>query len=304
MVNNQIIKKNSFHAWVLAARPKTLTGAIVPVLMGSALALFDLKFSWFPALICLIFAALMQMSANFINDLFDYLKGSDREDRLGPERACAQGWISPNAMKWGIAITVAVACLIGCILIYYGGWVTIAIGAASVLFAFLYTTCLSYYGMGDILVLIFFGLVPVGGTYYVQSLDLTANTIIISLACGLVIETLLVINNYRDRDADKQSGKRTLIVRFGEQFGRYLYLLSGLLAVALMLSLIKHHPFGALLPIIYIFPHYATWKEMVQIRSGKKLNSILGKTSRNMLLFGMLSTIGLIIDYLFPYILS
>src|SRR5574344_1851997 len=221
------LQPNSIKAWLLAARPKTLAGALTPVLIGSALAFMHGSFHWLPVFICFILAALMQMSANFINDLFDYLKGSDREDRLGPERACAQGWISPNAMKWGIAITVAVACLIGCILIYYGGWVTIAIGAASVLFAFLYTTCLSYYGMGDILVLIFFSLVPVGGTYYVQSLDLTANTIIISLACGLVIETLLVINNYRDRDADKQSGKRTLIVRFGAQFGRYLYLLSG-----------------------------------------------------------------------------
>lgn len=303
-MNHQQIKTNSFHAWILAARPKTLTGAIIPVLMGSALALFDLKFSWIPALICLVFAALMQMAANFINDLFDFLKGSDREDRLGPERACAQGWISPHAMKWGIGVTVIIACLIGCILIYYGGWVTIGIGAASVLFAFLYTTCLSYYGMGDLLVLTFFGLAAVGGTYYVQALDWTTDTTLVSLACGMVIETLLVVNNYRDREADRKSGKKTLIVRFGEKFGSHLYLMSGVLAAALMLLLIPQHLFGALLPIIYLFPHFSTWKEMMQINNGKKLNSILGKTSRNMLLFGLLSSIGLIADYLFPYILS
>ena len=95
---NNTIQKNSFYAWILAARPKTLTGAIIPVLMGSALSLLDQKFSWIPALVCLFFAGLMQIAANFINDLYDYLKGSDREDRLGPERACAQGWISPYAM--------------------------------------------------------------------------------------------------------------------------------------------------------------------------------------------------------------
>lgn len=314
------IKKNSAKAWVLAARPKTLSGAIIPVLMGSALALFDMKFSWIPALVCLLFAALMQIAANFINDLFDFLKGSDREDRLGPERACAQGWISANAMKVGIVVTVVVAALIGCILIYYGGWTMIAIGAACVIFAFLYTTCLSYYGFGDILVLVFFGLTAVGGTYYVQALEWTADTTYVALACGFVIETLLVVNNYRDRDADKKSHKRTLIVRFGEKFGRYLYLYSGILAVFFMLMtlfepesymmatgdvlLIKHHILSGFLPLLYLIPHYRTWKEMVAIRSGKKLNSILGNTSRNMLLFGLLSTIGTVLDYLFPYILS
>lgn len=318
---NDTIKQNSLHAWILAARPKTLTGAIVPVMMGSALALLDNKFSWIPALVCLLFAGLMQMAANFINDLYDFLKGSDREDRLGPERACAQGWISPYAMKWGIAVTLAIAGCIGCILIYYGGWNMVWIGAASMLFAFLYTTCLSYYGFGDLMVIVFFGLTAVGGTYYVQALQWTVGTTLVALACGLVIETLLVVNNYRDREADKQSNKRTLVVRFGERFGGYLYLYSGGLAVLLMLfmlfepmysmsdsgsllAFVRLHLFTALLPLLYLQPHYRIWREMIRIHSGKKLNSILGKTSRNMLYFGLLSTIGMILDYLFPYILS
>ena len=103
------VKRNSLRAWILAARPKTLTGAITPVMIGSALAYMDGHFQWLPALICCLFAGLMQIAANFINDLFDYLKGTDREDRLGPERACAQGWISPRAMRNGIIVTVLFA---------------------------------------------------------------------------------------------------------------------------------------------------------------------------------------------------
>lgn len=134
------VKRNSLQAWILAARPKTLAGAITPVMIGCALAFADGKFNWIPALICCLFAGLMQVAANFINDLFDFLKGTDREDRLGPERACAQGWISAAAMKQGIFITVGLACLIGCTLLFYAGWELILIGALCVLFAFLYTT--------------------------------------------------------------------------------------------------------------------------------------------------------------------
>ena len=115
------IKQNSPYAWFLAARPKTLTGAIIPVLLGSALAFSDGQFKTAPALLCALFACGMQIAANFINDLFDYLKGTDREDRLGPERACAQGWISPRAMRNGIIVTVLFACLIGSALLFYAG---------------------------------------------------------------------------------------------------------------------------------------------------------------------------------------
>ena len=137
------VKRNSLQAWILAARPKTLTGAITPVMIGTALAAMDGRFHWLPALICCLFASLMQIAANFINDLFDFLKGTDREDRLGPERACAQGWISPQAMKTGIIITVALACLIGCTLLFFAGWELIIVGVLCVLFAFLYHRSLS-----------------------------------------------------------------------------------------------------------------------------------------------------------------
>lgn len=294
------IKRNSFRAWVLAARPKTLTGAIIPVMVGSALAFMDGHFVWLPALICAVFAGMMQIVANFINDLFDFLKGTDREDRLGPERACAQGWISPGAMKKGILITTILACLIGSTLLLYGGWKLIIVGAVCVLFAFLYTTGpypLSYNGWGDVLVILFFGFIPVGGTYYVQALSLNTGVIVCSLICGFIVDTLLVVNNYRDREADLKSGKRTVVVRFGEKFGRYLYLFLGIAAALLCLWFLKDgHWYVALLPQLYLIPHYITWRKMVKIHSGKKLNSILGETSRNMLLMGGLITLGILIS--------
>lgn len=294
------VKRNSFRAWMLAARPKTLTGAIVPVMIGSALAWMDDKFVWQPALICAVFAGLMQILANFINDLFDYLKGTDREDRLGPERACAQGWISAGAMKKGIAFVVILACVTGSMLLWYAGWELIIVGVVCVLFAFLYTTGpypLSYNGWGDVLVVLFFGFVPVGGTYYVQALSLNAEVLVASLVCGLVVDTLLVINNYRDRDADRQSGKRTVVVRFGEPFGRYLYLLLGVSASLLCLFFLwRGHWYAGLLPQIYLIPHYLTWKRMVKIRSGKQLNSILGETSRNMLFMGILLSLAFLME--------
>lgn len=289
------IKQNSFQAWMLAARPKTLTGAIIPVLVGVALACYQGEFHIVPALLCLFFACGMQISANFINDLFDYLKGSDRNDRLGPQRACAEGWITPRAMKLGIGIAITISCLMGLGLFYmawqqspYQGFELIATGALCVLFAFLYTTCLSYLGLGDLLVLLFFGFVPVCGSFYVQTLTLTSDVMIASIICGLLIDTLLVINNYRDREQDAISKKRTLIVRFGATFGHYFYLALGIVSALLCLWFAKGGNLSAiLLPIPYVVLHIRTWKKMVSIGSGVKLNSILGETSRNMLLLGI-----------------
>lgn len=177
----------------------------------------------------------------------------------------------------------------------------IIVGLLCVLFAFLYTTGpypLSYNGWGDVLVIVFFGFVPVGGTYYVQALTWTSDTTVASLICGLLIDTLLVVNNYRDREADARSGKRTVIVRFGEKFGRYLYLMLGVAASLLCFwFFFEGHLFAALLPLLYLIPHVLTWRRMVQIHSGKKLNSILGETSRNMLLMGILLSIGFLIRH-------
>lgn len=295
----QTVKVNSLNAWFLAIRPKTLTGAVIPVMMGTALALHDATVSWLPALGCLLFACAMQVAANFINDLYDFLKGTDRADRLGPERACAQGWITPRAMKRGIGVTLLLAAAAGLSVLWCvwshlpcGGWELVVLGAICMLFAFLYTTLLSYKGWGDLLVLLFFGLVPVCGTYYVQGFTITTNLLMTGLMCGVSIDTLLVVNNYRDREQDAVSGKRTLIVRYGEPFGRYLYLILGITCwlIALLMTLRGLLSTDQLVwaSSPYLLLHITTWRKMVRIRQGRKLNAILGETSRNMLLMGLL----------------
>ena len=294
------VQTNSIKAWILAARPKTLAAAATPVLLGCSLAYTDGHFQWIPALLCFLFAFSMQIDANFINDYYDYLKGSDREDRLGPERACAQGWITLSAMKKGMLFTTLLSCLWGLLLLKYCGIEMIPVGLLCVLFAFLYTAGpypLAYHGWGDVLVIVFFGFVPVGCTYYTMAHGWTWNVTIACAACGLVSDLLLMLNNYRDREQDKISGKRTLIVRFGEPAGRWAYLLLGIVAVALCSYYASNGYLGAtLLPLLFLIPHFFTWREMVRIFKGKELNIVLGKTARNIVLFGLLLSLGLILS--------
>ena len=294
-----MIKTNSFKAFVLAARPKTLTGASVPVMIALALAWADGGMEAFrpvPAILCMLFALVMQVDANLVNDYFDFKKGVDDEQRLGPKRACAQGWITLGAMRNAILVTTVVACLIGLPLVAYGGWEMVAVGAACVLFCFLYTTHLSYLGLGDLLVLVFFGLVPVCATFYLQRDMLTTETVMASIACGLVIDTLLVVNNYRDRDNDRRTGKTTLVVRIGPKASEWLYLLLGVVACAMGACFwMAGKPWAFLLPLGYLALHVNTWHKMVTINKGERLNDILGENARNMFVYGLLTTIGLIL---------
>ena len=214
------VKTNSVRAWVLAARPKTLAGAAAPVTMGGACAWMWLNsnwmlpaeaFDWAAFALCMLFAWIMQIDANFVNDYFDFKKGSDTELRLGPKRACAQGWITSGAMKTGIAATTLLACAAGLPLIWKGGPWMLAVGAACVLFCFLYTTKFSRLGLGDLLVLVFFGIVPVGFTFYLQTEVWTIEATLAGLGCGLAVDCLLMVNNYRDRDEDAGQGKKTIV---------------------------------------------------------------------------------------------
>ena len=193
------METNSPHAWFLAARPKTLTGAAVPVMIGIALAFHDAgteDFRIIPAILCMLFAFVMQIDANFINDYFDFKRGNDDETRLGPKRACSEGWITPSAMLKGIIATTLFGCAIGLPLIYYGGLEMIMVGLVCVVFCFLYTTLFSYLGLGDVLVLIFFGIIPVCVTQYLCAAPtagvglqgINIEGLLIALACGIVIE--------------------------------------------------------------------------------------------------------------------
>ena len=293
--------------WLLAARPKTLTGAMIPVILGSALAYHDGVLNWPLVICCALFAGFMQIAANMINDLYDYQKGTDREDRLGPERACAQGWITPEAMRKGIALVLCLASAAGMAALWmchqelpYHGLELVAIGVLCIIFAFLYTYGLSYIGMGDVLVLLFFGLVPVCGSYYIQAHQITWPCILLGFIAGISIDALLVINNYRDRDQDRISGKKTIIVWGGEKFGRYLYMFIGpivaILAIWLGYLINGNILYFQIAVYVYLVLHINAWNKMNRIRSGKALNKILGLTSMNMFILAILLALVIILQ--------
>lgn len=297
-----MVKTNSVKAWLLATRPKTLSAAAVPVMIGTAFALRNTseQFNWIPAILCLLFAWIMQIDSNLVNDYFDFKKGNDDETRLGPKRACSEGWITSDAMVWGILITTLLGCMTGIPLILYGGLEMVMVGIACVVFCFLYTTLFSYHGLGDILVLLFFGIIPVCCTYYVcmplhQQIP-TGEVIASSIACGLAIDALLIVNNYRDIDNDRSNGKITLAVRLGESKTRRLYESIGYIAAGIMIILvfIDLYQIDKVIPtyaiyLIYIILHRQSYKEMKRINKGAKLNQVLGLTARNILVFGLLS---------------
>ena len=297
------IKTNSLTAWVLAARPKTLTGAAVPVMIGLALAWVDAQqyvdgtFSWVAATLCLLFAFIMQIDANFINDFFDFVNGADdKETRLGPQRACTQGWVKLDSMKKAIALTTCLACVTGLPLVFYGGLEMLLVGLFCVVFCFLYTTHLSYLGLGDVLVLVFFGIVPVCITYYIQLHTCTWQVVIASVACGLVIDTLLLVNNFRDRDNDRTAGKMTLVVKIGETASLWMYLGVGIAACILGLVFWQNgHVLAFLLPLLYLVLHLFTYLKIKRIYRGKPLNACLGETARNIFIYGLMVTVGLLL---------
>lgn len=300
------VKTNSFRAWLLAARPKTLTAAAVPVMIGVAATIVEAQYSsgvktlplcsWLPALLCFLFAFVMQIDANFVNDYYDCLKGRDDESRLGPQRACQQGWVTMQTMQKAIAITSSAACIVGLPLIYYGGWQLIGIGVLCLVFCFLYTTLLAGKGMGDVLVLLFFGLIPCYFTYYVtmpEALQGFDNTRVwmLSLATGLVVDTLLIVNNYRDIENDRAAGKVTLVVLIGRKATELLYLLIVPVAQVLVLLSGDINMTGLLLMLLMLAFHLSTWRTMVRIGSGKALNRVLGMTARNIFIYGILTSL-------------
>ncbi len=297
------IETDSVKAWLLAARPKTLAGAAVPVMIGASLAYVDVvqyehgAFRWLAAVLCFLFAFIMQVDANFINDFFDFTNGADdSETRLGPRRACAQGWVKLDSMKRAIALTTCLACLVGLPLVWYGGLEMILIGLLCLVFCFLYTTHLSYMGLGDVLVLVFFGVVPVCISYYIQLHTCTWQVFLASLACGLVIDGLLIVNNFRDRDNDRAVGKNTLVVRIGDKASLALYLGVGVTACLTGLVFwLNGHVLAFVLPLLYLVLHVFTYLKIRRIHQGKALNLCLGETARNIFVYGLTVAAGLLL---------
>lgn len=210
--------------WLLAARPKTLSAAVVPVLMGTALAAQEPPaITWWVFWCALIGAVLIQIATNLINDALDFKKGADTAERLGPVRVTAAGLISPRSVMTAAYLCLFGAALCGIPLIYRGGWPMVAIGVTSILAAYAYTGGpfpLAYRGLGEVFVLIFFGFIAVGGTFYAHSLQWNARAGLAGFAAGSLATVLLVINNLRDVEGDRRSNKRTTVVRFGEPFAR------------------------------------------------------------------------------------
>lgn len=281
--------------WLEASRPKTLSASLSPVLLGTALAYHDGMFRPLSSLLCFLVAVSAQIASNFANDYFDYKKGADRVDRLGPERAVASGWIKPRAMLWATVLMLLLTCVSGSFLLVYAGWALVWVGVAIVVFALAYTAGpfpLAYNGLGDVCVLVFFGIVPVCFTYYVQALSITAPVFWLSLALGLLSVNILVVNNYRDYEQDKISGKRTTVVLYGKKFAEMFYLLNIVASAGCSFALWNVAGYGSLF-LVTLFPlFFSTWLDMKRT-AGVALNCILGRTARNVLVYAV--TVSLIL---------
>lgn len=294
-----MIRKNSPKAWLLAVRPTSLVASSSPVAVASSLAFLNGDFYWPPAVICLVFAVLAQCTVNMASDYFDFRSGCDANERLGLERVLLEGWITPKYMLYAALGLCAVNSLIGLSLIYYGGWGMVPVGIAVAIVAIAYSGGpypLAYNGWGDICVFLFYGIIPVGFTYYLQGHYWPLSATICGAAVGLPVVNILVANNYRDRTTDAEVEKNTTVVLFGEPFGRWFYFFNGCIAVVLCQYFwYENRPLAAILPISFLFFHIATWRKMVRIGSGKGLIPILDESGRNVMIFALSLSAGLII---------
>lgn len=289
----QNILTSTLTPWVLAARPKTLPASSMPVIVASALAAADKSFEPVPALLSLAFAVFSQIAANFVNDWSDFRKGADTDDRLGPNRMVALGILSPAAMLIGTFAALSIACAFGLGLVFYGGVKLIAVGLVCAIFVLLYSAGplpLAYIGLGDAAVIVFFGLVAVCGTYYVQAGTVTLPVFLAGLSLGFASDNILIANNYRDRDEDRKNHKWTLVAIFGERFGRYYYLISGSMCAlffALSIFFAAKNPATLILPVLWFAFHLGAWRRLCAIRQGGALNAILERSAKNLLLLGL-----------------
>ncbi|MCW5549081.1 MAG: 1,4-dihydroxy-2-naphthoate polyprenyltransferase [Opitutaceae bacterium] len=284
--------------WWSAARPRTLPAAVAPVVVGTALAGRMGGLDPAAAGICLGFAVLIQIGTNFANDYYDFIKGADTAARVGPTRAVAAGWVTPAAMKRAMLAVFAAAFLLGLSLIAWGGPWLLVIGVASVVCGIAYTGGpwpLAYHGWGDVFVFVFFGLVAVAATFFVQTGTLVPAVWLLAVPVGLLAANILVVNNYRDADTDAAAGKRTLVVRFGRGFARAQFGVSLLLAFALLpfavLSL--GGDWWVLLPWALAPWGWGLWRRLNPAAPPGELIALLGATGRFLALYALLIAAGL-----------
>ena len=281
--------------WIEAMRLRTLPVSISGVIAGTACAILSDSFKGIPALLCLTFAILAQIAANFANEYYDYKNGIDKKGRVGFRRSVTEGEIAPKAMKAATFITLGIAAAVGCALLIYGPWWLIIVGILIFCFALAYSAGpypLSHHGLGDIAVIIFFGIVPVVLTWYLQTSSWDSVDIVIetSVAIGLLAANVLVVNNYRDLEDDASVGKRTTVVIFGRRVMSTAYLLSGFIGMLVMTPVWLDMAVAFLaVPMIYLALHIRTWYCLRQ-SSGSAINPILGRTAINLLIFALLFT--------------
>jgi 1,4-dihydroxy-2-naphthoate polyprenyltransferase len=283
--------------WIIAARVRTLPAAAAPVVVGTGAAIGAGNFAFFPALAALVGALLLQIGANFANDLFDFLRGVDTAARVGPVRVTQAGLLTPRQVRAGMWTVFAVAALIGVYLIRVGGWPVVLIGLAAILAAIAYTGGpfpLGYHGLGEIFVFIFFGLAAVGGTYYVQAGTMRAAAWWASVPMGLLAVAIIVVNNLRDIATDRAAGKQTLAVRFGERGTEAEYL--ALVAVAYLAPVAMWATRAAsawVLLALLSLPLVPPLFRRLRRERGRALNGVLAGTARLELVYGLLFALGL-----------
>ena len=281
------------RSWIEAMRLRTLPVSVAGVIAGCGCAILLDSFKAVPAILCLVFAVLAQIAANFGNEYYDFKNGIDKKGRAGFRRGVTEGEISPSAMKMATYLTLALAAAVGCAMLFYGPWWLLLIGIVIVLFALAYSAGpypLSHHGLGDVAVVIFFGVVPVTLTCFLQTGSWIGWEFVLStsVAVGLLAANVLVVNNYRDMEDDAAVGKHTTVVIFGRRAMSWAYLLSGVIAMGIMYPLWEVLPLWALsVPAVYLALHVLTWFQ-IKRAEGVALNPLLGKTAVNLLIFALM----------------
>lgn len=285
------------NAWLLAARPHTLAVAVGPIAVGTAVASVEGGARFLPAAAALLGAVLLQLGSNFANDVYDFEKGADTEDRIGPARASQLGLLTPSQLRTGMVVVFAAATLIGCFLVAVAGWPIVAIGVASIIAAVTYTGGpwpFGYHGLGDPMVFLFFGIIAVMGTTYTQTLEASSLAFLASIPVGALATATLVVNNVRDRETDIRVGKRTLAVRLGARGGRFEYVILVGLAYWMLpvFWVVCERSAWVWLPLVTL-PHACGLVDRVfQNSDGPTLNAALASTAKLGMIFSLLLAVG------------